>query len=396
MKWPARRMATQANKSFGMYEAAARLEAEGADIIHLEVGRPSEDTPVHIKEAAKQALDDGIVHYGDLQGTGTLRKALADKLRRDNCLTFGADEILITTGLTQASFAAFMAGIDHGDEVIVLDPYYPQHNSKIALVGGQVVTVRMSAGNGFRPDPAVLEAAITERSKMLVLINPGNPAGTVLTREELEAIADIATRHDLIVLSDEVYELIVYDDHEHISIASLPGMSERTITLGAFTKAYSMDGWRMGYAAAKPEFIEQMQLVTLNSTTHPCVFAQEGALAAIVGPQEPMLAMVAEDRRRRDLTVERLNAMPGISCRSPQGGIYAFPDFSSLSMSSEALVTGILEEAHVALESGSFYGESGQGHLRVCFGSEPYARVAEAMDRLERYVSRFASARKTS
>lgn len=387
MKWPAKRMSTQASKSFGMFEVAAQMEARGVDIIHLELGRPSADTPRHIKEATKQALDDGIVHYGELLGTHSLREALAAKLKDYNKLDFSADEILVTTGLTQAAFAAFMAGLDPGDEVIVLDPFYPQHNSKIELMGGKVVTVSLSKHNGFRLDVDAIESAVNERTTMIVLINPANPVGTVSSRNELLALADLAIRHDLIVLSDEVYEHILYDDSQHISIGSLDGMRERTITLGAFTKAYAMDGWRMGYAAAKPEFIQQMLKVTMNETTHPCVFAQEGALAAVAGPQDCLREMVAEDCRRRDLVFRRLNAMPGINCHLPEGTIYAFPDFNSLGMPSTELALAILEQAHVAVESGSFYGPSGEGHLRICFGSEPYERLSEAMDRIDAFVN---------
>lgn len=202
----------------------------------------------------------------------------------------------------------------------------------------------------------------------------------------------IAIRHDLIVIADEVYEHIVYDGNQHISIGSLEGMRERTITLGAFTKAYAMDGWRLGYAAAKPEFIQQMMKVTLSETTHPCVFAQEGARAAVEGPQACLKEMLAEDERKRDLVFQRLNSMPGVTCPKPQGTIYAFPDFGSPGMSSAKLAMSILENAKVAVESGSFYGLIGEGYLRICFGSESYARVAEAMDRIKAFVDRRVAA----
>jgi len=391
MKWPAARMASQAGKTFGMYETAARMEAQGINVIHIEVGRPSADTPVHIREAAKRALDDGIVHYGDLQGTRSLREALAAKLRDYNGLDFSADDILVTNGLTQAAFAAFMAGLDEGDEVIVLEPFYPQHNTKIELVGGRVVTVPLKKDNGFRLDPDAIERAINDRTTMIVFINPANPVGTVFTRDEVQALADIAMRHDLIVVTDEVYDYILYDGRQHISIGALPGMRERTITLCAFTKAFAMDGWRMGYAAAKPEFLQQMMKVTLNDTTHPCVFAQEGAREAMVASKDCVQAMVAEDCRRRDLVYRRLNAMPGVNCHQPEGTIYAFADFSSLGLSSEDLAMAILEDVHVATESGSFYGDAGEGYLRICFGSEPYERLEEAMNRIERFVRARAS-----
>jgi len=385
MKWPSARMQAQAGKSFGMYEVAARLQAQGADIIHLEVGRPSADTPLHIKEAAKAALDAGIVHYGDLQGLGPLREALAERYTRDNGVSYSASEILITCGVTQAAYAAFMGALDEGDEVIVMEPFYPQHHGKILLAGGKVVTVPMARENGrYFPDPERIEAAITPRTRMLVLINPANPCGTVCTRAELEAVARVVEQHDLLVLSDEVYEFITFDDNQHVTFASLPGMRERTITVNAFTKAYAMDGWRIGYAAAPAHMIADMRRLNMNVTTHPCVFAQEGALAAVVSSQDCVRELVAEDRERRDVVVQRLNTMPGVRCAVPQGTIYAFPDISELGMRSDDVARLILEQAHVAVESGSFYGVQGEGHLRLCFGSEPIARVREAMDRIER------------
>jgi aspartate aminotransferase len=388
MDWPAKRMATQVGKGFGMYETAAALAASGADVIRLEVGRPAADTPDHIKDAAKRALDDGIVHYGDLQGTRSLREALAAKLARYNGLEFAADEILVTNGLTQAAFATFMAGLDPGDEVIVFEPYYPQHNPKVTLVGGRVVSVPLDKARGFRLDTEALEAAVTGHTKMILLINPANPVGTVFRQDELECVAAVARRHDLLVVTDEVYDYIVYDGGRHISIAALPGMRERTITLGAFTKAYAMDGWRIGYAAADRRFIQKLLRVTLTDTTHPCVFAQEGARVAAAGPQDCVKKMLAEDQHRRDLVCGRLNSMPGVRCHVPEGSIYAFPDFSALGMPSHDLAMALLREVHVATEAGSFYGPSGEGHLRICFGAASCERLEEAMDRLDRFFEK--------
>lgn len=383
MKWPSKRMASQETKGFGMYEAAAGLQADGADIIHLEFGRPSFDTPPHIKQAAKDALDAGVVHYGELAGDGELREALADKLHRFNKLDYSPGEILITNGLTQASMAVFQAGIDPGDEVIMTDPFYPQHPSKVGLMGGVTVPVPLEKADNWRLDADELDRAVTPQSKMICLINPSNPVGRVFSREELEGVAEVAMRHDLVVVTDEVYEYITYDDHRHISIGSLDGMRERTLSLFAFTKAYAMDGWRIGYAAGPGELLSDVMKVTMNQTTHPNVFAQKGALEAVIGPQEPMLTMVAEDKRRRDLLCERLDAIEGVTCPAPEATIYAFPDISGLGLGSNDLAMKLLEEAHVAVESGAFYGSQGEGHLRICFGSEPYDRLDEAITRIE-------------
>ena len=370
MKWPARRLAAGSKKSFGMYDAACKLDAEGVDLIHLEFGRPHADTPDHIKEATKAALDAGIVHYGDFRGTLSFRKSLVRKLRDFNGLDYGVDEVLVTNGLTHASFAAFMAAIDPGDEVILLDPFYPQHVGKTELAGGKVVIAELDKANGFAISRENIAAKITDRTRMIVLVNPANPTGRVYTREELQHVADLSIEHDLLVLSDEVYEYITYGGARHVSIASLPGMRERTISCYAFTKAYSMDGWRIGYLAADSRLMPAILRVAMTDVTHVNVFVQEGARAAVDGPQDGMQAIVEADRRKRDIVVQALNQMPGVSCVEPEGTIYAFPDITGTGFNSQDLAMRILKEAHVVVESGAFYGPGGEGHLRVCFGSE--------------------------
>lgn len=387
MKWPARRLAAGSKKSFGMYDAACELDAEGVDLIHLEFGRPHADTPDHIKEAAKAALDAGIVHYGDFRGTLSFRESLVRKLRDFNGLDYGVDEVLVTNGLTHASFAAFMAAIDPGDEVILLDPFYPQHVGKTELAGGTVVIAELDKANGFAISRENIAAKITDRTRMIVLVNPANPTGRVYTREELQHVADLSIEHDLLVLSDEVYEYITYGGVRHVSIASLPGMRERTISCYAFTKAYSMDGWRIGYLAADSRLMPAILRVAMTDVTHVNVFVQEGARAAVDGPQDGMRAIVEADRRKRDIVVQALNQMPGVSCVEPEGTIYAFPDITGTGFNSQDLAMRILKEAHVVVESGAFYGPGGEGHLRVCFGSESEARIAEGMDRLARFFN---------
>ncbi|MDZ3831622.1 MAG: pyridoxal phosphate-dependent aminotransferase [Sphingopyxis sp.] len=387
MKWPAARLANGSKKSFGMYEEAAKLDAAGADLIHLEFGRPHADTPQHIKDASKAALDAGIVHYGDFRGTLSLRQALVEKLKNFNKLDYDVDEVLVTNGLTHASFAAFMAAIDPGDEVILLDPYYPQHIGKTELAGGKVVIAELDKANDFAISKEAIAARITDRTRMIVLVNPANPTGRVYRRDELQQVADLAIEHDLLVLSDEVYEYITYGGAEHVSIASLPGMRERTITCFAFTKAYSMDGWRIGYLAADARLMPAILRIAMTDVTHVNVFVQEGARAAVEGPQDAMHAMVEADRRKRNIVVRTLNQMPGVTCAEPEGTIYAFPDITGTGRSSSELAMAILQEAHVVVEAGSFYGPGGEGHLRVCFGSESEERVIEAMERLARFFN---------
>jgi aspartate aminotransferase len=388
MKWPANRITQSSPKSFGMYEEAMKLMAQNKELIHLEVGRPNFDTPLHIKEAAKKALDDGIVHYGEFAGERKLRQALAGKLKAFNKLEVAPDEILVTNGLTHAAYAVFMAALDEGDEVILLEPYYPQHINKIELAGGKVVTAPLDRNNGFQIDRAAIESRITDKTKMICIVNPANPTGRVYRRDELQIIADLAIKHDLLVISDEVYEQITYDGHQHISIATLPGMWQRTFSMFAFTKAFAMDGWRLGYVACKKEFMPALMKITVNDVAHVNVFIQHGAYAAITGPQDCLAEMLREDDRRRQLVCRRLNAIDGIVCPSPEGTIYAFPDVSSFGKPSKQIAEEILAETLVVTEEGSFYGPTGEGHLRICFGAETYESIEQAMDRLQAYFAK--------
>lgn len=384
----ARRITGTSKKSFGMYGHAAAQEAGGrSGLIHMELGRPHADTPEHVKEATIRAIRDGKVHYSDLAGVPHLRAALSEKLVRQNRLSVTPDEVIVTNGLTHGSYAAIMAFVDPGDEVILLEPYYPQHIGKIELAGGVPVLAPLDAGRSFAIDPALIEAKITPRTKMIVLINPCNPTGRVYSRHELQGLADLAIRHDLILLSDEVYEDIVFDGNRHISIASLPGMAERTVTLFAFTKSYAMDGWRIGYMAAPAAAIPALLKITANDVTHVNTFIQEGALAAITGDPAVLRALIGEDRAKRDLVVAQLNQMPGVTCALPDGTIYAFPDISATGLSSQALAERLCAETGVVVEAGSFYGAAGEGYLRVCFGSLSTEALNEGLQRMRRFFS---------
>lgn len=383
----ARRITHTSEKSYGMFQKAAAKAATGVDLIHLELGKPCHDTPDHIKQATIKALLAGKVHYSDLQGELSLRKALKTKLAEYNDIDVSADEILVTNGLTQASYAAFMALLDDGDEAILLEPFYPQHVNKIEMAGANVVLAPLDAAAGFRIRKDLIEARITSRTRMIVLVNPCNPTGRVYSRDELQELADLAIKHDLVIVSDEVYEQILFDGVEHISIASLPGMKERTITMFAFTKAYAMDGWRLGYLAAHASLMPGLMKITMNEVTHVNTFIQDGALAAITGPASVLQDMVDDDQKKRNLVVQRLNQMPGVSCAMPEGTIYAFPDISGTGMKSQQLADVLLEQANVVVESGGFYGASGDNHIRVCFGSQSYQRLEEAMDRMTKFFN---------
>lgn len=322
-----------------------------------------------------------------MRGELPLRKALREKLTTYNNIHVTPDEILVTNGLTQASYASFMALLDDGDEAILLEPFYPRHVNKIEMAGAKVVLAPLDRDAGFRIRKDLIEPKITKRTRMIVLVNPANPTGRVYSREELQELADLATKHDLIIVSDEVYEQILFEGAEHISIASLPGMKERTITMFAFTKAYAMDGWRLGYLAADAALMPGLMKITMNEVTHVNTFIQDGALAAITGPASALQDMVDDDKKKRDLIVRRLNQMPGVVCPLPEGTIYAFPDISGTGLNAQEAPDAILEKAHVVVEAGSFYGELGDKHLRVCFGSQSYERIDEAMDRLATFFN---------
>lgn len=385
MKWPANRILETSPKSFGMYEKSIPLMKQGIDLIHLEVGRPKYDTPLHIKDATKKALDGGMVHYGDFAGNLDFREAISEKLAATNDIHASVDEILVTNGLTHAAYVTCLAAVDPGDEVILLEPYYPQHVNKIELAGGKVITARLDRAAGFTIDEDAIREKLNDKTRMIALVNPANPTGRVFSREELQIVADIAIENDLLVMADEVYEQILYDGNQHISIASLDGMRERTISHFAFTKGYAMDGWRMGYLVASQKYMSAFMNISMNDVAHVNVFIQEGGRAAITGSQDCVREMVAEDKLQRDLVVESMNAMPGVSCPAPQGTIYAFPDISSFGVPAAQIADEILQQCDVVVEAGTFYGATGEGHLRICFGAESYERIEEAMQRMHSY-----------
>lgn len=380
---PARRITDTSPKNFGMFAKAVGMSG---DLIHLELGMPAEDTPQHIKDATIAALQGGAVHYSDLQGLPELRQALAEKLNRQNGMEVTADNVLVTNGLTQGSFAAFMAFLDAGDEALLLAPYYPQHIGKAELAGAKVTVAPLDADDGFSIKRALIEPHITAATRVIALINPCNPTGRVYSREELQIIADLAQEHDLLVISDEVYEEITYDA-QHISIASLPGMAERTISMFAFTKAYAMDGWRLGYVVADSTLIGPLMKITTNEVTHVNTFIQAGALAAVTGDPAVLAGMVARDRERRDLVVGRLNQMPGVTCAPVEGTIYAFPNITATGLTAQDCADRLLAETGVVVEAGSFYGTAGEGHLRVCFGCAEVDVLTDAMDRMQRFFN---------
>jgi len=363
-------------------DEAIRLEEGGATIIHLEVGRPDFDTPVHIKAAASAALERGEVHYTANLGTPALRQAIADKFIRDSDLEYSpVDEIMVTVGASEAVFLALSAFLDEGQDILVPEPGWLNYFNVPQVMRARAVTYPLREDNGFRIRPEDVEAALTRQTRILLVLSPANPTGMVADADTLAGLAHIAQTRDLLVISDEIYEKIIYDDARHISIASLPQMRERTIVINGFSKAYSMTGWRLGYAAAPRELMWPMLRLHQQLVTCAVSFAQAGGVAALQGPQDCIAAMTAEYKRRRDLLVAGLNAIPGVRCSLPQGAFYVFPNVKAFGKSSEDLALYLLRTAGVAVVPGTTFGTSGEGYLRLSYANS-YANIEEALRRL--------------
>lgn len=371
-----------------IFEEAQRLAAEGKQVIHLEVGRPDFDTPDHIKEAAKRALDEGKVHYTSNYGIPDLRLAIAEKLERDNGLSYDPDgEIIAVVGAVEAVFVAMMSLLNPGDEILVPDPSWLNYFHCARMAGARPVSVPLLEEEGFRLNPDRVRNAITPRTRGLVVISPHNPTGSVLEDSALSELADIVLEHDLFVISDEIYEKLIYDGLQYRSIASFPGMQERTVLINGFSKAYSMTGWRLGYLAVSRAFADV--LIRLHQYVTSCAtsFAQLGGIAAYRGSQECVGQMVNEFDRRRQLVLRELNGMDGITCTHPLGAFYAFPSIRSFDRTSEEMAHILLQEAHVALAPGSAFGEHGEGYLRISY-SNSYQNLEEALRRMGETLSR--------
>lgn len=350
---------------------ARALKRQGIDIMDLGGGDPDFATPEHIQKAAIQSMQSGFTHYVPSAGIPELRKAIAHKLARENGVEVDPDKgIIVTSGGKLALYCSLMTLINEGDEVIVPEPAWVTYRPIIQLAGGVTVPLNLTAENGFALTAEMLKALITPKTKAILLNTPNNPTGKVLTRQELEIIAAAAREHDLYVLSDEMYEKIIFDGREHVSIGSLPGMAERTLTLNGHSKAYAMTGWRLGYVAGPVELMKEIGKIQEQTATCAPSFVQVGGVAALEGPQEPVAKMNAEYERRRNFFVDMLNDIPGVSCFKPEGAFYAFPKFD-LGLNSIQLADMLLEKARVAGTPGSAFGDAGDGHVRFSFASAP-------------------------
>jgi aspartate aminotransferase len=373
------------------FEAAARaraLEATGVDVVHLEVGEPDFDTPANIRAAAKQALDEGKTHYAPFAGIPELRAAIADDATARKGFPVSPDQVFVTVGGKGVMLYAIEALVDDGDEVIVPDPGYPIYESLVSWIGGSAIPIPIRQANGFRLDPDELASLVTPRTRMIVLNSPANPSGGVLTRADLESIAELALANDLIVLADEIYGRILYEG-EHVSIASLPGMAERTVVLDGFSKTYAMTGWRLGYAIVPDWLSFAFGRLIINSVSNVCSFAQHGAVEALRGPQDEVDKMVAEFHARRDLVVDGLNAIPGISCLRPSGAFYVLPQVSGTGLTGTELSTRLLYEAGVSTLAGTAFGGVATDHIRLSYATSQ-ANIRTALDRIGQFVGMLA------
>ncbi len=355
-------------------------------VISLGVGEPDFVTPGHIRQAAIRSIEDGITHYTSNYGLIELRQAIAHHLQRLYGLEYDpATEIIVTTGVSEATQLAMLATIDRGDEVLCADPSYVAYMPTVVLAGGVFVPVPTSAEHGFRLRAADLEAQITPRTKAILIGYPANPTGAVMEREDLIALADVAQRHNLFVISDEIYDRLVYGV-AHTCFASLPGMRDRTVLMGGFSKAYAMTGWRLAYTCARVDLTEAMMRVHQYVMMSAPTVAQYAALEALRNGEEDVRGMVAEYDRRRQLMVRELNAM-GLPCFEPRGAFYCFPSISSTGLTDEAFSEGLLTEEKVAVVPGSAFGQFGVGHVRICY-TAPIDVLEQALERMRRFVGR--------
>ena len=364
------------------------LSAKAQNVIHMEQGEPDFITPDFIAEAAVEAVKRGFTHYTEIDGTIELRQAIADKLTAENGIDADpGTEITVTSGSQEAMMIAALGFLNPGDEALILDPYYPAYYEDTLLAEAVPVPVPLNEKKDYGIDIEALESRLTEKTRMIWMCNPSNPTGHLFSKQDLEIVADIAKRHDLIVFSDEIYEKIVYDGAQHQSIGSLPGMDDRTITVNGFSKAYAMTGWRIGYIAAEKKISATLRKLHYYAALCPNAISQKAAFAALKGPQGCVREMVSEYDRRRRLVLNELGKIKCLSYTVPKGAFYVFPDFSNFDISDETFAVYLLKNAGVATAPGSGFGNAGKGHLRISY-SVSYDQVKEGLRRIVETLER--------
>ncbi len=371
------------------------LADEIPDVVNLGIGQPDFDTPEFIRDAAKRALNDGYTRYPPAKGFDDLRQAIARKVKRENNIIADPDtEIYVAVGAMQVIFNTCLHLLNRGDEVIVIDPGYDYY-SQIRLFGGIPVPVPARESNHFKVDPDDIRAAITNKTKLMIINTPSNPTGAIFDENILRAIAELAIQQDLMVLSDEPYEHIVFDGHQHVSIGSFDGMAQRTISVFTLSKSYAMTGWRVGYTVAPPTVIDEMEKLMEHMVSGVTSVAQRAALAAIEGPQDCVREMVSTYDQRRQTVYEGLCSIEGIRCLKPESTFYAFPNISSLGLTSWEFAKYLVREHKVAVVPGSIFGQGGEGYLRLSFASSR-EQLKEGINRIKRGVESFSARKRTS
>ena len=376
--------------AFEVLVKARALEKQGKNIIHLEIGEPDFPTPKHVVEAGKQALDEGWTKYGPTQGLPELRESIAAYISRTRNIKVSPQNVCVVPGGKPVMYFAIVALLEAGDEAIYPNPGFPIYESMIKFQGAKPVPIPLEESRGFSFDLDLLERSLTNRTKMVILNSPANPTGGIMPADDVRRLAEILSKRDVMVLSDEIYSRICYNG-EPVSIASFPGMQERTIILDGFSKTYSMTGWRLGYGVMPEWLTDAVVKLMVNSNSCTASFTQRAGIAALDGPQNDVDKMVAEFRRRRDVIVKGLNDIPGISCSVPAGAFYAFPNVKGTGLPSKDLADMLLYEAGVACLDGNCFGSHGDGYLRFSYANS-LEKIQEALNRIRKISSRWTRA----
>ena len=362
---------------------AKAMKAEGIDVCSFGAGEPDYDTPDHIKAAAMASLDGGFTKYTPSSGTPELRQAIADKLKADNGIEYKASQIIVSNGAKHSCYNAILATCQPGDEVIIPAPYWLSYPEMVRLAGAEPVIVQTKEENNYKMTAEEFEGAMTARTKMVIINSPGNPTGSVYTREELEALVEVADSEDIFILSDEIYEKLTYDGAKHVSVASLSKKAYNlTITINGFSKAYSMTGWRLGYLAAPEPIAKAIDAIQSHSTSNPCSFAQKGGLAALKGDQTPVEDMRAEFDLRRQYMVGRLQSIPKVTVVEPKGAFYVLANISKLGLKSSDFADRLLAKHHVAVVPGIAFGDDQTVRLSYATGLDI---IKKGLDRIEEF-----------
>jgi aspartate aminotransferase len=374
--------------AFEVLARAKALERQGKEIIHLEIGEPDFDTPAHIRDAAKRALDGGATHYGPAAGLPELREAIAKDVGATRNIPVAPEEIVVTPGAKPIMYFVITALVNPGDEVIYPNPGFPIYESVINFVGGIGVPIPLREESGFGFDLDLLERKASKKTRLIVINSPQNPTGGVLEPDQLGRIAEVARKYQIPVLADEIYKAFLYEG-EFASITRFPGMKDLVIILDGFSKSFAMTGWRLGYGVMPLPLAEHVARLMVNSNSCTASFTQLAGIAALQGDQTPVAEMVAEFKRRRNLIVEGLNQLPGVSCRSPKGAFYVFPNVKGLKRPSAEIAEAILTQAGVAVLGGQAFGEYGEGYLRLSYANSA-ENIRKALERMRPVLARLA------